>query len=139
MNLLSHFRASLSLREAVKRADAAHAATGDRYFVIPSPMTDRQLYIFDRATFRAYKQKHYIQSRASVLDMVNESFYHTACRGGQGALSAADIAAKRDNFFRWWDDATRLRQQRRRQQYGLRSLVGWLRRLWAEHLTPHTA
>jgi hypothetical protein len=139
MNLLSHFRASLQLREAVKRADAAHAATGDRYFVIPSPKADRQLYIFDRATFRAFKQKHYIQNRASVLDLVNESFYHTACRGGQGALSAADIAAKRENFFRWWADATRLRRQRRREQYGLRARVGRLRRLWTEHLTAHAA
>ncbi len=118
MNRIIRFYASLQLREAIKQADAAHAAHGVRYFVIPSSIKERQLYVFNRQTFRAFKQKHYIRAQATVQNLVAESFYHTPCRGETDGLTPAWRRVKEANFYRWYDTAMDYRREQRRKLHG---------------------
>lgn len=86
-------------REAIRKADKAHADDGKRYYVLPS--AEGKLLIMDRENFRILKHKHYINSRARVQDLVNECFYCTPYRNGDGALSPEQLSIKRKQYQSW--------------------------------------
>ncbi len=80
-------------------ADQAHNKTGERYYVMPTD--DAKLIVIDRANFRIMKQKHYISSRVSVRDLVDECFYHTPYRDGKGELPPDVMELKRRQYYAW--------------------------------------
>ena len=95
------FRDYLRYREAVKKADEAHAKDGDRYYVVPSNNMDGKilLLIMDRKNFRKLKQKGYINKDANIRDLVNESFYFTPYVNGDGYLDAEGRKLKLKLYF----------------------------------------
>lgn len=102
MNLLQKFFAFLQLREAVRKADRAHAASGRRFYVMPSVVNGRRrLLILDRANFRLLKQKRYIPGRPFVRDLVAECFYSTPYADGSASLTPSLLALKRRQYFDW--------------------------------------
>ncbi|MDY5632546.1 MAG: hypothetical protein SPF56_08675 [Bacteroidaceae bacterium] len=101
MNIFKKIRASLRLREAVRKADEAHSKNGQRYYVMPTSGTSAKLVIMDRGNFRKLKQKKYIGAGTFVSDLERECFYCTAYRNGAGELSEEVIALKRKQYFSW--------------------------------------
>lgn len=101
MNIFKKIKASLRLREAVRRADKAHIENGQRYYVMPTSGTSGQLVIMDRNNFRKLKQKHYINTHTSVRDLEVECFYSTPYRNGMGELPPDVIAKKRKQYYSW--------------------------------------
>lgn len=102
MNPLQKFFAFLQLREAVRKADKAHAVSGHRFYVMPSVVNGRRkLLILDRANFRLLKQKRYISGRPFVRDLVAECFYSTPYANGSASLTPSVVALKRRQYFDW--------------------------------------
>lgn len=101
MNIFKKFRASLRLREAVRKADEAHSENGQRYYVMPTSGVSGQLVIMDRNNFRKLKHKHYINYNTFVRDLEVECFYCTPYRNGAGELHPDVIAKKRKLYFSW--------------------------------------
>ena len=95
------FKASLRLREAVRKADKAHSENGHRYYVMPTSSTSGQLVIMDRNNFRKLKQKGYINRNTFVNNLKQECFYCTPYRNGAGELSAEAVALKKRQYFSW--------------------------------------
>lgn len=89
----------LRYREAVKKADKEHLKTGERYYVMPS--TSGKLIIMDRLNFRGLKKKHYVSHNAKVRDLVNECFYLTPYRNGDGYLDDKGRKIKLALYFSW--------------------------------------
>ena len=89
-NPITKLRDYLRYREAVKKADEAHAKDGDRYYVVPSNNKDGKilLLVMDRKNFRRLKFKGYINKDAKIRDLINESFYFTPYLNGDGYLDA---------------------------------------------------
>lgn len=98
-NVFQKFFDYLRYREAVNKADDAHAKTGERYYVMPS--TSGKLLIMDRINFRAMKKKHYINHNANVRDLVNECFYLTPYRNGDGYLDEEGKKIKLALYYSW--------------------------------------
>lgn len=98
-NPLQQFFDYLRYREAVKKADKAHLETGERYYVMPS--TGGKLIIMDRSNFRGLKRKHYVSHSAKVRDLVNECFYLTPYRNGDGHLDKEGRKIKLALYFSW--------------------------------------
>lgn len=107
MNIFKKFKASLRLREAVRKADKAHSDNGQRYYVMPTSGTSGQLVIMDRNNFRKLKQKHYINYNTFVRDLEVECFYCTPYRNGAGELSAEAVALKKKQYFSWLEAITK--------------------------------
>lgn len=101
MNIFQKFRATLQLREAIRQAEEAHAADGNRYYVMPAD--NGKLVIMDRRNFRLLKRKHYVNANANCHNLMVESFYFTANRDGSGYLSEADRKYKVQQYFAWCD------------------------------------
>lgn len=92
-------KAHLQLNEAIRQADAAHAASHERYFVMPG--ANGKLVIMDRFNFRRLKMKHYIGRNASITDVFRECFYHTPNRAEKDAIAPEEAYRKRAAFFQW--------------------------------------
>lgn len=103
MNIFRKFRASLLLREAILKANKAWLATGERHYVMPNSSGKPQLIVMDRKNFRILKRKGYIDGNAIVHNLINESFYFTPYRNGNGYLSDSDRIKKANSFFQWYD------------------------------------
>lgn len=101
MNIFQRFRASLQLREAIKKADNAWRLTGRRHYVLPTFGGSQRLIIMDRKNFRIFKQKHYIKPNATIRDVERECFYCTAYADGNNYLTDEQKAVKRQNFYNW--------------------------------------
>lgn len=99
-------------REATRKADKAHADDGKRYYVLPS--AEGKLLIMDRENFRILKHKHYINSSARVQDLVNECFYCTPYRNGDGALSPEQLNIKRQQYRSWRKAFHRIKKAKRK-------------------------
>lgn len=93
------FKANLQLNEAIRQADAAHAATHERYFVMPG--ANGKLIIMDRFNFRRLRMKHYIGNNVNISDLFRECFYHTPNRAEKDALPAEESYRKHAAFFQW--------------------------------------
>ena len=100
MNFFRKIKASLTLRQAINKADNAHAANGQRYYVMPQGK--RKLIIMDRKAFRYLKHKRYITYKAFVSDLEKECFYCTPYANGDKQLTKEDLLAKRKQFFDWY-------------------------------------
>ena len=100
-NPFVHFKDYLRYREAVKKADKAHAESGERYYVMPSvdAKGNPLLIVMDRFNFRKLKQKKYISYKATVRDLVNECFYLTPYRDGTGGLDKFGTVLKREMYY----------------------------------------
>lgn len=103
MNVFKKFKAYLRYREAVKKADEAHAKTGERYYVMPSSGNKKALLIMDRFNFRKLKHKGYITNKAFVADLERECFYATPYKDGSAEFSYIVINYKKQQYYNWYD------------------------------------
>ena len=101
MHILQKLKASLRLREAVRKADEAHQQTGERYYVMPASADGCKLIIMDRSGFRKLKQKGYITHKVFVADLERECFYFTPYRNGSCAIPPEVANLKRNQYFSW--------------------------------------
>ena len=99
--IFNQFFDYLRYRSAVNKADKAHEETGGRYYVMPSSGYDRKLLIMDRSNFRKLKQKGYINRNANQRDLLQECFYCTAYRNGDGYLDDKGRKVKLQLYFSW--------------------------------------
>lgn len=110
MNFFKKIIATLRLNEAVRQANNAHKKTGQRYYVMPTSGASGKLIIMDRRNFRKLKQKRYITHRAFVRDLEVECFYCTPYRNGTGALTKEAELIKRQNYFMWLEQVSKMRR-----------------------------
>lgn len=103
-------------REAIRKADRAHAKDGRRYYVLPS--AEGKLLIMDRENFRILKQKHYINHRARVQDLLDECFYCTPYRYGDGVLSHDELKLKKQQYLSWCRAYHKLKNTKRYRKRG---------------------
>lgn len=108
MNMYQKFVAYLQLREAVNKADRAHEKDGERYYVMPTK--NGKLVVLDRANFRTLKRKHYISYKATQRDMLNECFYFTPYRNGDGYITRDGLKKKTAQFYSWSDAMRKLKK-----------------------------
>ena len=111
----------LRYREAVRKADNAHAQTGERYYVMPAAVPEASapginLLIMDRNNFRKLKQKHYINIRATQQDLLSECFYCTPYRNGDGYLDAHGRRIKLALYFSYCQATRKLIKQKKHGQ-----------------------
>ncbi|MCD8318311.1 MAG: hypothetical protein LUC45_05480 [Paraprevotella sp.] len=118
MNIFIRLKASLLLREAILKAEKAHRKTGERYYVMPSYGGEGKLIVMDRYNFRQLKHKGYITRNARVCDMVNEAFYFTPYRNGDGRLAEKDRKDKAMRFFTWIEADRKARKKPKYRRYG---------------------
>ena len=108
------FVAKLRYDVAVKKADAAHEKTGERYYVMPTYQKKGKLVVVDRKNFRILKSKHYIPRTAlitengeqvshkiQVPDMIRECFYHTSYKDGSGKITDEEMSDRKEAYLRW--------------------------------------
>ena len=101
MNPVKKVKAYLMLREAVIKANAAHAKNGSRYYVVPS--TDGKLIVLNRDDLKRLRMKHYTSHKTTTHDLLSSCFYHTSHANGTGAMSDEVAEARRQAFFEWFD------------------------------------
>lgn len=99
LNLFRKFKAKVQLAKAIRMADDAHRADGERYYVMPT--SSGRLMVTDRKNFRGLKAKHYIPQTASVKNLVDECFYCTPYRDGTGVLPDFVMEIKTKQYFAW--------------------------------------
>lgn len=117
MNIFRKFKARLRLREAVKMADRAYRANGNRFYVMPVEGSfGRKLVVLDRNNFRIYKRKRYVGADAKVFDLIRECFYHTPYRGGVAGLSPGERKFKELQYLNWVESDRKV--SRLRKKYG---------------------
>lgn len=102
MNIFRKFVARLRFREAVKRADAAHAKNGQRYYILPTK--GGGLVIMDRKNFRLLRSKRYIFRGAKVPDLVVKSLYFTPYRNGNGGMNEAARQKAFERYLAFLED-----------------------------------
>lgn len=116
MNIFQKLKASLRLREAVRKADKAHQQTGERYYVMPASADGCKLVIMDRANFRKLKQKGYVTHKAHVSDLERECFYFTPYRDGSRAIPPEVEKLKRDQYFSWYAACIKKSKNRKKNE-----------------------
>lgn len=116
MNIFQKLKATLRLREAVKKADEAHSKTGERYYVMPLSGSKGKLIIMDRFNFRKLKQKGYISYEAHVRDLETECFYFTAYRNGTCGIVPEVESFKRKQYYRWYAQCIKNRKKKNRHE-----------------------
>jgi hypothetical protein len=114
LNAFQMLRSYLRLREAIKKADKAHAKDGERYYVMPAAKSNN-LIIMDRFNFRKLKQKGYITPKAHVRDLVAECFYCTPYRNGDGKMPVSIRKLKVKSYFCWVEAQRKLAKAKRRK------------------------
>lgn len=105
MYIFKQFFAYLRLREAVRKADEAYRASGNRHYVIPAHTPQGgspRLMVIDRSNFRILKRKRYITSKAMTCDLAAESFYFTPFRDGSGRIPERVRRDKVRQYFAWY-------------------------------------
>ena len=100
MDLFQRLKSNLMYREAVRKADKAHADDGNRYYVLPN--AEGKLLIMDKKNFRILKRKHYINSKATVQDLLDECFYFTPYCNGECAITKEIMALKKKQYLSWY-------------------------------------
>lgn len=116
MNIFQKLKATLRLREAVKKAEEAHSKTGERYYVMPLSGSDGKLIIMDRFNFRKLKQKGYITYSAHVRDLEMECFYFTAYPNGTHGMVPDVESIKRRQYYRWYAQSIKNRKKKKRNE-----------------------
>lgn len=105
MNPFTKLKAYLRLREAIKKADAAHAANGQRFYVIPAQ--DRQLVVIDKQNMKRLRQKHYLHPNFTTHDLIRTCFYHTPYSNGEGAISPLQANLRRSFYYKWYAESAK--------------------------------
>ena len=114
-NPILQFVDYLRYREAVKQADEAHAKSGERYYVMPVTVegSKPKLLIMNRSNFRKLKQKHYISHKATQRDLINECFYCTPYRNGDGYLDARGRRIKLSLYFSYCQTTRKIKKPKK--------------------------
>ena len=104
MNIFQKMVALLQLTQARKKADEAHAKTGERYYVMPTTDSSRRpkVVVLDRKNFRILKHKGYISAKASVRHLIQECFYFTSYANGDGYIDAKACDIKKRQYLAWY-------------------------------------
>lgn len=113
MNLFQKLKATLRLREAVRKAEEAYSKDGERYYVMPGPARDGSLLVMDRYNFRKLKQKGYISRDVFVRDLEMNSFYFTKYKDGKGSITPEVEAFKRSQYMKWYDNCLKRRKSKK--------------------------
>lgn len=114
MNIFRKIKVTLQLREAVRKANDAHQKTGNRYYVLPTFNGSGKLIVLDKKDFKKLRRKGYINTKASIRDLINESFYFTPYVNGDGYLSEHDRKRKVLQFFSWVEADRKANKERKR-------------------------
>lgn len=112
MKLFRRFKAYLALREAIRKADDAHANGGGRYYVLGT--TDGKLIVTNKKNYRGLKRKGYINRNATTQDALNECFYFTPFKDGSGYITPEILAIKRQQYISWCDAIHELKKNRKK-------------------------
>lgn len=116
MNIFSKIMASLRFAEAIRKAEDAHMATGERYYVIPAGNNTAKLVVMDRNNFRRLKFKGYMRRNWRVRDLEKECFYCTPYKNGKDGLPYSLIPIKRKQYYSWVESIKKIRKTKRRKQ-----------------------
>jgi len=111
MKFIRRLKAALMLREAIRKADDAHAAGGGRFYVLGT--TDGKLIVTDKKNFRGLKRKGYIDRNATTQDALNECFYFTPFKDGSGYITPEILAIKRKQYLSWCDAIHELKKKKK--------------------------
>jgi hypothetical protein len=111
MKFFRRLKAYLALREAIRKADDAHASGGGRYYVLGT--TDGKLIVTDKKNYRGLKRKGYIDRNATTQDALNECFYFTPFRNGSGAITPLGVELKRKQYLSWCDAIHELKKKKK--------------------------
>lgn len=106
------FRDYLRYREAVKKADEAHAKDGERYYVLPTE-NRKKLAVLNRTEFRRMKTKGYTHKDATIRDLVNGSYYFTPYRNGEGTLSKKNRKLKLKYYYTCCKNLRKMEKQKK--------------------------
>lgn len=112
MNIFRKLSDYTRLYYAVKKADEIHARTGDRYYVMPGE--NGKLIIMNRFEFRKLKQKGYISRKASVDDLIRESFYFTPYQNGSGCITPKYESLKRKEYYSYMNSLRKAKNAKKR-------------------------
>lgn len=99
MKLFRKIKAFLQFREAVLKADEAHAKSGNRFYVVSSK--DGSLVVMNRKEFRKLKQKHYFKRSVKIRQLEDMTVYHTPYANGNGGMTDEEIIIKRKAYIKW--------------------------------------
>ncbi len=97
----------LRYQTAIERAESEHNKQGKRFYVMPvTESKTPKLIIMDRKNFRMLKSKKYIDHKACLHTLMQESVYFTAHGNGSGFL---DEEGKRKKYalYKSYCDAVR--------------------------------
>lgn len=124
MNIFVSIYAWLQYREAVRRADKAHAECGNRYYVMPNAGGKIKLIVTDRKNFRQMRLKHYIDSSVKMDDVTMKCFYFTPDRQEKNAIDDFMRDIKLRMYYEWYEKrrARDIRDRKRKRK-------DWLRRI----------
>lgn len=100
MNIIRKLKAYLRYKEAVRKAENAHAMTGERYYVLPMN-NELKLMIMDRNNFRKLKFKGYMSRELHITNLEKECFYCTSYRNGKDKLPDDIAVLKRNQYYHW--------------------------------------
>lgn len=114
MKLYRRFKAYLALREAIRKADDAHAAGGGRFYVLGD--ANGNLIVTDKKNFRGLKRKGYIDRNATTQDALNECFYFTPFKDGHGSITPFIQDIKRKQYLSWVDACHELKKRKKKSQ-----------------------
>ena len=134
MNPISKFKARLTLDEAIKKADEAHAKNCERYYVMPN--LDGKLVVMTKHDLKYFKRKGYVGKQSHVINLIQESFYFTPYRNGDGMITPEIIAIKRRHYFKWCDQVRKELAHRRREKRRLNRkmmktrIIAKIKKLW---------
>jgi len=98
--LFRYSYAKLEYWYAVRKADNLHKTYKERFYVMPNE--DDKLIVFNRKSFRKYKNKGRITYEAHVDDMIRECFYFTPNRAELDAITPEIAEAKKLMWFEYY-------------------------------------
>ncbi|MBQ8051631.1 MAG: hypothetical protein IJ197_08695 [Bacteroidaceae bacterium] len=114
MNPIAKFKARLTLDEAIKKADEAHAKHCERYYVMPN--LDGKLVVMTKHDLKYFKRKGYVGKQSHVIHLIQESFYFTPYRNESGMITPEIIAIKRKHYFKWCDQVRKELSRKRKEE-----------------------
>lgn len=115
MNIFRKIKAYLRYKEAVRKAENAHAMTGERYYVLPIG-NESKLMVMDRKNFRKLKFKGYMSRDLHVTNLEKECFYCTSYRNGKDRLPEDIASLKRKQYYHWVEAIRKLKKLKKRKQ-----------------------
>lgn len=112
MNIFRKIKAYLRYKEAVRKAENAHAVTGERYYVLPMG-NESKLMVMDRKNFRKLKFKGYMSRDLHITNLEKECFYCTSYRNGKDRLPEDIASLKRKQYYLWAEAIRKARRSKK--------------------------